>query len=350
MASDAVFSLETAMSRAFVTGLKGAVLSAEERSFLADAAPWGLILFRRNVEDQDQLKRLTGEFRDAVGWQAPVLIDQEGGRVQRLTAPNWRKYPSGRRLAGAASLVGDIKLIEDVAHLMGDDLSAVGIDVDCAPCLDIATDGMTPAIGDRSYGERPEMVADAGRAFANGLMAAGILPVIKHVPGHGRARVDSHHELPVVDASLESLAATDFIPFAALADLPAAMTAHLVYTAIDADRPATQSSEVIEKIIRDRIGFDGLLFSDDLSMNALKGTIAQRARATLAAGCDIALHCSGDMAEMVAVAAEAPLLAGKAASRAEKALKGRAGSPHDDVEGVLARLDAALAAFDAAGA
>ncbi|MBS1183281.1 MAG: nagZ [Proteobacteria bacterium] len=326
------------MSRAFVTGL------------LAEAAPWGLILFRRNVETPDQLRRLTGDFRDAVGWQAPVLIDQEGGRVQRLTAPHWRKYPSGRRLAGAAALAGDSTLIADVAHLLGDDLSAVGIDVDCAPCLDIATVGMTPAIGDRSYGERADLVAAAGRAFADGLMAAGVLPVVKHTPGHGRARVDSHHELPVVDADLDSLAAADFVPFAALADLPAAMTAHLVYTAIDPDRPATQSSVVIETIIRDRIGFDGLLFSDDLSMNALKGTLAERARATLAAGCDIALHCSGDMVEMLAVAAEAPELTGKAAARSERALNGRGGSPHDDVDGVLARLDAALIAFDAAGA
>lgn len=338
------------MSRAFVTGLKGTVLSADERSFLADAAPWGLILFRRNVEDPDQLRRLTGDFRDAVGWQAPVLVDQEGGRVQRLTAPHWRKYPSGQRLAGAAALAGDPKLIEDVAHLIGDDLSAVGIDVDCAPCLDIATPGMTPAIGDRSYGERVDQVAAAGRSVAAGLMAAGLLPVIKHVPGHGRARVDSHHELPVVDAGLESLEATDFAPFVALADLPAAMTAHLVYTAIDPDRPATQSSIVINEIIRGRIGFDGLLFSDDLSMNALKGTLGERARATLAAGCDIALHCSGDMGEMVSVAAEAPELVGKAAARAERALKGRVGSPHDDADGVLARLNAALAALDAASA
>ncbi|MBS1164892.1 MAG: nagZ [Proteobacteria bacterium] len=337
------------MSRAFVTGLKGSALSAEERAFLAEAAPWGLILFRRNVEDADQLRRLTADFRDAVGWRAPVLVDQEGGRVQRLTAPNWRKYPSGRRLAGAATLAGDAKLIEDVAHLIGDDLAAVGIDVDCAPCLDIATPDMTPAIGDRSYGEQPGLVAAAGRAFANGLIAAGVLPVIKHIPGHGRARVDSHHELPVVDVALESLAIADFAPFAALADLPAAMTAHLVYTAIDADRPATQSPVVIEQIIRKRIGFDGLLFSDDLSMNALKGTLAERARATLAAGCDIALHCSGDMGEMVAVATEAPELEGKAASRAERALMARSGRPHDDADGVLARLDTALAAFDAAG-
>ncbi|CAI9398558.1 Beta-hexosaminidase [Pleomorphomonas sp. T1.2MG-36] len=335
------------MSRAFVTGLEGTVLSVEERAFLAEASPWGLILFRRNVEGPDQLKRLTGDFRDAVGWQAPVLVDQEGGRVQRLTAPHWRKYPSGRRLAGAAALAGDDRLIADVAHLIGDDLAAVGIDVDCAPCLDIATPDMTPAIGDRSYGERPNLVASAGRAFAEGLMAAGLLPVIKHVPGHGRACVDSHHELPVVEADLERLAASDFIPFAALADLPAAMTAHLVYTAIDPARPATQSPIVIEDVIRGRIGFDGLLFSDDLSMNALKGTIAERARATLAAGCDIALHCSGDLTEMTAVAAESPELVGKAAARAERALKARGGSPHDDADGVLARLDAALVAYDA---
>lgn len=338
------------MPRAFVTGLKGTQLSADERAFLADAAPWGGILFRRNVEDPGQLRRLVDAFRDALGWRAPVLIDQEGGRVQRMTAPHWCKYPSGRRLADAAALVDDSKLIEDVAHLIGDDLAAVGIDVDCAPCLDIATPGMTPAIGDRSYGERPELVAAAGRAFASGLMSAGVLPVIKHVPGHGRARVDSHHELPVVYADLESLASSDFAPFAALADLPAAMTAHLVYMAIDPDRPATQSPIVIGEVIRGRIGFDGLLFSDDLSMNALKGTLGERAKATLAAGCDIALHCSGDMTEMIAVAAEAPELVGKAAMRAHRALMIPKGSPHDDAEGVLGRLDAALGALDAAGA
>lgn len=337
------------MSRAFVTGLKGTILSEDERAFLREAAPWGLILFRRNVQDRYQLSRLTADFRDAVGWMAPVLVDQEGGRVQRMTAPVWRKYPSGQRLAGAASLVGDPSLIEEVAHLMGDDLAAVGIDIDCAPCLDIATPGMTAAIGDRSYGATPELVAAAGRAFAKGLVSAGVLPVIKHIPGHGRALVDSHHELPVVDDDLETLAASDFAPFAALADLPAAMTAHLVYTAIDAERPATQSPALIEKIIRGRIGFDGLLFSDDLSMNALKGTIGERASATLAAGCDIALHCSGDMQEMLAVAAVAPELSGKAAARVERALNKPAGSPHDDADGVLARLDAALAAFDAAG-
>ncbi len=337
------------MSRAFVTGLKGTILSADERAFLREAAPWGLILFRRNVQDRDQLSRLTADFRDAVGWTAPVLIDQEGGRVQRMTAPVWRKYPSGQRLAGAASLAGDPSLIEDVAHLIGDDLASVGIDVDCAPCLDIATPGMTAAIGDRSYGATPELVAAAGSAFAKGLVSAGVLPVIKHIPGHGRARVDSHHELPIVDADLETLAASDFAPFAALADLPAAMTAHLVYTAVDAEHPATQSPALIEQIIRGRIGFDGLLFSDDLSMNALKGTIGERASATLAAGCDIALHCSGDMQEMLAVAAVAPELTGKAAARAERALKKPAGSQHDDADGVLARLDAALAAFDAAG-
>lgn len=336
------------MPRAFVTGLKGMSLLADERAFLMDAAPWGLILFRRNVENPDQLLRLTSDFRDAVGWHAPVLIDQEGGRVQRLTAPHWRKYPSAQRLAGAAALVDDSTLIEDVAHLIGDDLAAVGIDVDCAPCLDIATPHMTQAIGDRSYGDRPDQVISAGRAFAAGLMSAGVLPVIKHVPGHGRARVDSHHELPVVEEALEGLSATDFVPFLALADLPAAMTAHLVYTAIDPGKPATQSSVVIEEIIRGYIGFDGLLFSDDLSMNALKGTIAERARATLLAGCDIALHCSGNMDEMIAVAAETPELTGKASARAERALKVRTGSPHDDADGVLARLETALAALDTA--
>lgn len=337
------------MPRAFVTGLKGTILSDAERAFVAEAQPWGLILFKRNVDTPDQLRRLTGDFRDAVGWHAPVLIDQEGGRVQRMTAPNWRKYPSGRRLAAAAEVSGDATLITDVAHLIGDDLAAVGINVDCAPCLDIASEGMTVAIGDRSYGDRVEFVAAAGRAFAEGLQAAGVLPVIKHLPGHGRAQVDSHHELPVVEADLDTLIASDFAPFKALSDLPAGMTAHLVFKAVDATLPATQSRLVIDTIIRGHIGFDGLLFSDDLSMNALKGTIGERAKATLDAGCDIALHCSGDLMEMQAVAAVAPELVGKGAARAESALKGLGGSPHNDPEGVAARLEAALIALDTAG-
>lgn len=332
------------MPAAFVTGLAGPVLTARERAFLKDADPFGVILFRRNVEDPDQLRRLTGDVADALGRRAPVVVDQEGGRVQRLTAPNWRKYPSARRLRAAAA--GDRSLIRDTARLMAADLTAVGITVDCMPNLDLGWPGQSDVVGDRAYAADPETVAACGRAAAEGMLAGGVLPVIKHMPGHGRAMVDSHHALPMVDAPLANLVETDFRPFVALADLPAGMTAHIVFTAIDPDRPATQSAIVIGEIIRGRLGFDGLLFSDDLSMNALSGTLAERAARAVSAGCDIALHCNGVIEEMEAVAAAVPRLAGRSAERAEQALS-RVGEPDTvDLKDIVARLDAALEALD----
>lgn len=336
------------MTRAFVTGLAGTAITEAERHFVAEAAPFGLILFRRNVTDRGQLARLVADFRDAVGWAAPVMVDQEGGRVRRLGPPNWRAYPSAARLAEAAALVGDPALVRDVARLMAADLAEVGIDVDCAPCLDLGLPGVTPAIGDRAFSADPAVVAAHGRAVADGLLAGGVLPVVKHVPGHGRAVVDSHHALPVVDAPLDELQALDFTPFVALADLPAAMTAHLVYTAVDPDHPATQSPVVIAEIIRGLIGFDGLLFSDDVSMNALSGGVGTRADRALKAGCDIALHCNGVMAEMEAVAAVAPPLAGRARERADAALSRIGPADTVDLDAIAARLAAALAAADTA--
>ncbi|WP_181702750.1 beta-N-acetylhexosaminidase [Chthonobacter albigriseus] len=333
------------MTLAFVTGVAGTVLTDDERRFLADARPWGMILFRRNVESPDQLRALTAEFRSIVGWEAPVLVDQEGGRVQRLTAPNWRKYPSARRLAEAAS--GDLALMRDTARLMAEDLRAAGITVDCMPNLDLGFPGQSEVVGDRAYAGDPAKVAAHGRAVADGLLAGGVLPVIKHIPGHGRATVDSHHALPVVTAPLADLEAADFAPFLALADLPAAMTAHVVYTALDPDWPATQSSVVIGEIIRGLIGFQGLLFSDDLSMNALTGSLGERAGFCLRAGCDIALHCNGILAEMEQVAAAAPELSGMALARAERALSFVRPPDTVDVAAINVRLDAALAAFDA---
>lgn len=330
------------MPRAFITGLAGPVLADDERRFLADADPWGLILFRRNVATPEQLRALTDAFRDAVGWDAPVLVDQEGGRVQRLTAPLWPKYPSARRLFAAAA--GDLSLVRDAARAMAADLRAAGITVDCAPCLDLGLPDQSQVIGDRAYAGDPAAVAAAGRAAAAGLLAGGVLPVIKHMPGHGRATVDSHHDLPVVTARFEDLAATDFAPFVALSDLPAAMTAHIVYTALDPDWPATQSAVVIGEIIRGLIGFDGLLLSDDVSMNALTGSVDDRAARSLAAGCDIALHCNGLMAEMQAVAGVAPVLEGRARSRAERALSHVREPDRVDLDALHARLDAALAA------
>jgi beta-N-acetylhexosaminidase len=336
------------MPRAFVTGLAGPILGDDERRFLAEADPFGVILFRRNVETPDQVARLTADIRAAAGRDLPVLVDQEGGRVQRLTAPHWRRYPSAQRLARACATCGDDDLVRDVARLMAEDLRAVGITVDCMPCLDLGLPGMTTAIGDRAYGGDVATVIRSGRAAMAGMLAGGVLPVIKHIPGHGRAAVDSHHDLPVVTATFDELSATDFVPFVALSDAPAAMTAHLVYTAIDPDWPATQSSAVVHGIIRGTIGFDGLLFSDDLSMNALVGPLGDRAARALAAGCDVALHCNGVMSEMLEVASAAPDLTADGARRAAAALSRIGGADTVDAEAVVVRLEAALAGYDVA--
>jgi beta-N-acetylhexosaminidase len=287
-------------------------------------------------------------LRDAVGRDdAPVLIDQEGGRVQRMGPPHWPAYPPGRAYGAMAG--NDPSYRREIARLgarlMAHDLRAVGIDVDCVPVLDVPVAGAHDVIGDRAYGRDPETVAVLGRAAAEGLIAGGVLPVIKHIPGHGRAGADSHHDLPVVTASREELERQDFVPFRHLADMPLAMTAHVVYTALDPERPATTSSVIISDIIRDHMRYDGLVMSDDLSMNALKGSLAERAEAAFAAGCDMGLHCNGRLDEMEAVAAATPELAGEARRRAEAAL-GRirhVPEPFDPVE-ARARLDAALAA------
>ncbi|MDJ1157137.1 beta-N-acetylhexosaminidase [Chelatococcus sp. SYSU_G07232] len=334
--------------RAFIVGARGPVLTPEERAFYRDADPWGFIVFKRNVESPDQLRGLTSAMREAVGRaDAPVLVDQEGGRVQRLGPPHWPAYPAGRAYGRVA--VNDPLVRRELARLgarlMAHDLTAVGITVDCLPVLDVPVPGAHDVIGNRAYAEDAESVAVLGRAAAEGLIAGGVLPVMKHIPGHGRAGADSHHALPVVDAPLASLEARDFLPFRVLADLPLAMSAHVVYTAIDPRRPATTSRVVLRRIVREHIGFDGLIISDDLSMNALSGTIAERARAAFAGGCDVVLHCNGDLAEMRAVAEVAPALAGKAKRRAEAALARirHLPEPFDPVE-ARARLDAALAA------
>ena len=311
------------MIRAFVCGCAGLALVAAERDFLAEAQPWGLILFRRNVDSPDQLRHLTQSFRDAVGRpDAPVLVDQEGGRVQRLGQPHWPRYPSAARIgqAYATDPAAGVRLAHRGGELVARDLSDCGITVDCAPVLDVPQEGSSAVIGDRAFGRDPDSIAALGRAFAEGLMAGGALPVMKHCPGHGRAEVDSHVDLPRVSADLAALA-RDFAPFKALADLPIAMTAHVTYLALDPERPATTSRFVIERIIRGEINFDGLLLSDDLSMEALKGSLGSRAENALAAGCDIALHCNGVMEEARQVAAVAPRLEGRAASRAEAALR-----------------------------
>jgi beta-N-acetylhexosaminidase len=312
-------------ARAFITGLSGTTLTADERSFLRDAQPWGFILFKRNVDSPQQVAALTASLRDTVGRDAPVLVDQEGGRVQRLGPPHWPGYPSGavyaelyrqdRALGLAAARLG--------ARLIASDLRPLGIDVDCLPLADVPVAGADRVIGDRAYGDTPDQVAAIGAAVAAGLLEGGVLPVLKHLPGHGRALADSHERLPVVTTPRDVLDATDFAAFRPLAALPLGMTAHVVFSAIDALAPATTSVTMVQDVIRDSIGFGGLLMGDDVSMGALSGTLAERSRASFAAGCDLVLHCNGNRDEMLAVAGEAPLLDGEAARRAERALAQR---------------------------
>lgn len=311
------------MIGAFFTGFAGQALSESERAFLKVARPAGLILFARNIEDPAQVRRLIESARDAVGHDdCLVLIDQEGGRVQRLRPPHWRALPSAgafSRLSGeGARAVG---AIEQVSRLIAADLRALGFNCNCAPVLDLPVEGSHEIIGDRAFGTTPAEVIARGRAVIAGHLAGGVVPVIKHIPGHGRARADSHFELPVVDTPRATLEATDFAPFTALADCPAAMTAHVVYSAIDPAAPASTSALMHREIIRGHIGFDGLLMSDDLSMKALGGPMRARAAAVIAAGSDIALHCNGNLAEMEDVAAGAGTLAGKAADRFRRAVR-----------------------------
>ncbi len=311
--------------RAFITGVAGAALTDVERSFLRDAEPWGLIVFARNIGAPDELRRLIGDFRGTVGRDAPVLVDQEGGRVQRLGPPHWPKYPPAAvygqlyerdhaRGIAAATLGG---------RLIAADLYGVGIDVDCAPVADLPVAEADPVIGDRAFGSEPNAVVAVAGAFARGVIEGGVLPVVKHMPGHGRATADSHKKLPVVTTDRATLQASDFAAFRGLADLPMAMTAHLVFTAIDPVAPATASAAIVHDVIRRAIGFAGLLMSDDISMGALSGSLGERTRAVFAAGCDVVLHCNGDMAEMQSVAAAAPRLQGEAARRADAALARR---------------------------
>jgi beta-N-acetylhexosaminidase len=308
---------------AFISGCAGLQLTGAERDFFRDAQPWGLILFKRNVDAPDQVRSLTQDFRDIVGRRnAPVLIDQEGGRVQRLAPPHWRKYPAARRYGElfASRPLEALRAARLIARLMAEDLHSLGINVDCLPVLDIPAEGAHEVIGDRAYATTPERVAVLARAAMEGLMSGGVLPVIKHMPGHGRAMVDSHHVLPRVAANQQELEATDFATFAAFADAPMAMTGHVVYEAIDPDNPATLSARVV-RLLRKKLGFDGLLMTDDLSMKALSGSMEERVGRALQAGCDMMLHCNGDFAEMQAVARAAGALKGRALARARAALK-----------------------------
>ncbi|MGQ2907310.1 MAG: beta-N-acetylhexosaminidase [Aliihoeflea sp.] len=320
-------------SKALILGASGTVLTPQERAFFQGEAPWAFILFARNLSEPEQIRDLVADLRDCIGRpDAAVFIDQEGGRVQRLRPPLAGHYPPADVLGRihASDPQAGIRASWLMSRLHALDLMQYGINADCLPVLDVPIEGSHDVIGDRAYSRDPKAVAVLGKAAADGLLAGSVMPVIKHIPGHGRAFSDSHHALPVVDASLEELRIHDFLPFKALKDAPAAMTAHVVYTAIDADNPATTSPRAIRDFIRGEIGFDGLLMSDDLSMKALSGDFATRTRASLAAGCDVVLHCNGVMDEMAPVAAAAPVLSGEAKQRATRAMAAIANGGDDD--------------------
>ncbi|WP_312931050.1 beta-N-acetylhexosaminidase [Agrobacterium cavarae] len=307
-------------SKAMILGCSGLTLTQEEIALYKAEQPWGFILFGRNIGDAQQITDLVASMREAVGRpDAPVLIDQEGGRVQRIRPPILQSYPNAQAL-GAIYLRDreqGLRAAWLMSRLHAFDLMRFGINVDCLPVLDVPVEGASNVIGNRAYGFDPKMVSEMGQAAADGLKAGGMLPVMKHIPGHGRGMVDSHHELPVVDVPLDDLDGHDFVPFRALNKELMGMSAHLVFNAIDPERPATTSRKVIEEIIRGRIGFDGLLMSDDSSMNALKGTLGERAANIVAGGCDIVLHCNGVMSEMLQVVKEVPPLTGRSLERAK---------------------------------
>lgn len=309
------------MTSAAIYGCAGHRLTEDERAFFAKARPWGFILFRRNIDTPEQVRALTDDLRAAIGDpDAPVLIDQEGGRVQRMGPPHWPKYPPGDAYLKASNDPQDARdLVRLGARLMAHDLREVGINVDLLPVLDVPAPDAHDIIGDRAYGRDPQTVALLGRAAAEGLLAGGVLPCIKHMPGHGRALADSHKDLPTVDADFEVLDGWDFAPFKALSDMPLAMTAHIVFTVIDRKRPATQSKKAV-RLMRDHLGFGGLILTDDLSMQALKGSLGERADQSLTAGCDVVLHCNGVLSEMQEVAEATGRLKGKARARAEAAM------------------------------
>ena len=288
-----------------IFGCAGTVLSTEERTFFASTKPYGFILFDRNISDPSQVQSLTKELRETVGHSVvPILVDQEGGRVARLRPPQWRETPSARCLVSV--LAEDKELachaIRLNSHLIASDLIQSGISVSCMPVLDLASLGGHEIIGDRAYSRNPQDVSQYGRAACEGLLESGVLPIIKHIPGHGRATLDSHLALPRVDTGIEELIRTDFVPFRELCEMPMAMTAHILFSAIDPVFPVTLSATVVSRVIRELIGFDGLLVTDDISMSALTGTLGYRARKALEAGCDLVLHCSGILSEMEEVA------------------------------------------------
>jgi len=307
---------------AAIYGLSGQELTGEERAFIREAEPWGFILFQRNCASRVQVRSLTDDLRTVTGRAAlPILIDEEGGRVQRLKPPEWRKRPAMAAFGTlyAKDAARGIEGAQLNAQILAADLAEIGATVDCVPCLDIPVQGAHDVIGDRAFAKDPVVVARLGRIVAETLLEAGLLPVLKHMPGHGRASVDTHEALPRVSTPRADLSKSDFAPFKALSHLPLAMSAHVIYEAIDETLPATLSPRIIQEIIRDEIGFGGLLMTDDLNMKALSGGIGERAARAIRAGCDIALHCNGKLAEMQEVAKAVPDLEGKSLARAQAA-------------------------------
>lgn len=329
------------VARAVIFGTSGPVLTEWERGFFRETDPWGFILFARNVESPNQLRQLTADLRESVGRDAPVLVDQEGGRVQRMRAPHWREYlPALEQMA----LARDPMRAQWLRYrLIAAELHAVGIDVNCAPLADLVEPQTHPVLRNRLYGDDPEAVIMAARICAQAHLAGGVLPVLKHIPGYGRAAVDSHLDLPRVSVPKAALGLRDFAPFRALNDIAMGMTAHIVFDQIDPDQPATTSDKVM-RVIRDEIGFGGLIMTDDLSMQALRGTLAERAAAAIAAGCDVALHCNGHRDDMTDVAAATTTLSAAGQLRADAALAQRRTPDAADMEALEAALAAQLAA------
>ncbi len=339
MASNASFRPGKVVTAAAIFGCSELVLTDSERSFFRECDPWGFILFARNIDTPEQTRALTDALRESVGRDAPILIDQEGGRVARLRPPHWRGWGAALDTAAAVDLSEDerCEALRLRYRLIGAELAAVGVDTNCAPLLDIRNPGAHDIIGDRALGEKANEVIRRGRAVYDGLLDAGVLPIIKHIPGHGRSMCDSHEALPRVDVSMDVLAETDFRPFAAFADAPLAMTAHIVYEALDAENCATLSPAVIEHI-RDVLKVDALLMSDDLSMHALAGPFAERTARALDAGCDVVLHCNGDATEMEAIAGALSPMDVQAQRRGARALDMR-GAADADEAALLARYE-----------
>lgn len=332
--------------QAAIYGIEDLALSEDERGFFRDAEPAGFILFKRNCETKEQLLRLTNSLRELSGRDdVPILIDQEGGRVARMRPPEWPAFPAAEKFANLYRVAPSsaIEAVRANARALGLMLRSVGVNVDALPLLDVRQEGASDIIGDRALGSEPMQVAALGRAVLDGMASAGVIGIIKHMPGHGRALVDSHKELPVVTASAEQLQA-DLEPFERLSTAPIGMTAHVVYTAWDQERPASLSPVVVRDIIRERIGFDGWLMSDDIGMEALKGDFASRSAGVIAAGCDVALHCSGKMAEMVEVASAVPAMSAEGHERLTRAMAGTRVEPdHLDFAEEIAKRDQLLA-------